>query len=66
MEAEKEALALTVSGMSVGSILVDSDGLILEANPPAQALLKQRDGLFATSTESLPCTVLASPANCTT
>ena len=53
MEAEKEALALTVSGMSVGSILVDSDGLILEANPPAQALLKQRDGLFATSTGKL-------------
>ncbi len=53
MEAEKEALALTVSGMSVGSILVDSDGLILEANPPAQALLKQQDGLFATSTGKL-------------
>lgn len=46
MEAEKEALALTVSGMSVGSVMVDGDGHILEANPPAQMILNQRDGLF--------------------
>ena len=49
MEAEKEALSLTVSGMSVGSVMVDADGRILEANPPAQAILKQRDGLFTTA-----------------
>ena len=49
MEAEKEALSLTVSGMSVGSVMVDIDGHILEANPPAQAILKQRDGLFTTA-----------------
>ena len=46
MEAEKDALSATVSGMSVGSILVDPDGQVLEANPPALSILEQRDGLF--------------------
>lgn len=45
-EAEKEALSATVSGMSVGSIIVDPDGHILDANPPARAILAQRDGVF--------------------
>ncbi len=46
MQAEKDALSATVSGMSVGRILVDLDGQVLEANPPALAILEQRDGLF--------------------
>ncbi|WOK37283.1 helix-turn-helix domain-containing protein [Sphingomonas sp. C3-2] len=49
MEAEKEALSATVSGMSVGSILVDPDGVVLEANPPALAILDQHDGLILTN-----------------
>jgi DNA-binding CsgD family transcriptional regulator len=49
MEAEKEALSLTVSGMSVGSITVDPQGHVLEANPPALAILHQQDGLFLTA-----------------
>lgn len=48
MEAEKNALSTTVSGMSVGNLVVDQDGLVLEANPPALAILNQRDGLFLT------------------
>lgn len=46
MEAEKDAMSATVSGMSVGSVLVDAGGLVLEANEPAMAILDQRDGLF--------------------
>lgn len=46
LEAEKQALSLTVSGMSVGSVLVDAEGRILEANPPASAILAQRDGIY--------------------
>lgn len=46
MQAEKDALSATVSGMSVGRILVDPDGQVLEANPPALSVLAQRDGLF--------------------
>lgn len=46
METEKDALSATVSGMSVGSIHVDADSQILEANAPALAILEQRDGLF--------------------
>ena len=46
MEAEKDALSATVSGMSVGSLMVDQDGVVLEANPPARAILDQRDGLY--------------------
>lgn len=49
MEAEKEVLSLTVSDMSVGSIMVDPYGHILEANPPALAILQQQDGLFVTA-----------------
>lgn len=49
MEAEREALSMTVSGMSIGSIMVDPDGQILEANAPAETVLKQRDGVFATA-----------------
>ncbi|WP_150294040.1 helix-turn-helix domain-containing protein [Sphingobium estronivorans] len=45
MQAERDALSATVSGMSVGRILVDSDGQVLEANPPALSILEQRDGL---------------------
>lgn len=46
MEAEKNALSHTISGMSVGSIMVDPDAHILEANPPARAMLEMRDGLM--------------------
>lgn len=46
IEAARAAFATTVSGMSVGSIMVDPDGLILEANEPAMATLNQRDGIF--------------------
>lgn len=46
METEKEALSATVSGMSVGSIHVDADSQIIEANAPALAILEQRDGLY--------------------
>ncbi len=49
MEAEKEALSLTISGMSVGSIMVDPDAHVLEANPPALAILEQRDGVIMTA-----------------
>lgn len=46
MEIEKQALARTVSGISMGSILVGPDGQILEANPPAIEILNQRDGIM--------------------
>ncbi len=45
-EVEREVLSATVSGMSVGSIMVDPQGRIMEANSPAQAILEQHDGLF--------------------
>ncbi|OCC23637.1 hypothetical protein MB02_10740 [Croceicoccus estronivorus] len=48
-EAEKDALSLTVSGMSVGSIMVDPDAHVLEANPPALAILGEADGIITTA-----------------
>lgn len=45
-EAEKEALSATVSGMSVGSILVDPEAHIVDANPTARAILDEYDGVF--------------------
>jgi DNA-binding CsgD family transcriptional regulator len=48
-EAEKEALSMAVSGMSVGSIMVDPDAHVLEANSPALAILNQADGIIMTA-----------------
>lgn len=45
-EAERAALATTVSSASVGSIIVDPDGQLIDANPLALDILKQRDGLY--------------------
>lgn len=45
-ETKSEALSATISGMSVGSILVDVDARILDANNTARAILEQCDGLL--------------------
>lgn len=44
-EAERAALAATVAGMSVGNLMVDPDGHIIDANGPAMAILDQHDGV---------------------
>lgn len=49
IEAEKEALSMTVSGMSVGSIMVDPDAHVLEANSTALTILNQADGIIMTA-----------------
>ena len=46
IETENEALSATISGMSVGSILVDADARIMNANTTARAILDQQDGLL--------------------
>lgn len=44
-EAERAALAATVAGMSVGSLTVDPEGHVIEANQPASTILDQQDGI---------------------
>lgn len=46
IETENEALSATISGMSVGSILVDADARIMSANTTARAILGQEDGVL--------------------
>lgn len=48
-ETQREALSATVSGMAVGSILVDADSQIMEANATAQAILDMHDGLIVSA-----------------
>lgn len=48
---ENEALSATISGMSVGSILVDEDAHMMDANNAARAILEQRDGLLVVASK---------------
>lgn len=45
-EVGKDALAATISGMSVGSLLLTAEGSILDANQPALEILEQCDGIL--------------------